>query len=343
MIDLADYDFALPPEQIAQQPPADRDGGRLLALDRVSGQRRHLTIRHLPQELRDGDLVVVNATRVLPARLRGEKDTGGRVDALLLGHGSSHGKFRALVKFRGKQRVGQKLFFLRADQRGEAEIVALEEGGVVELAFNGMQDPYVLGETPLPPYIERQAPERLDEERYQTTFGYVPGSVAAPTAGLHLTEALLEALDAGGVRRAEVVLHVGLGTFRAVGPSEIAARTLHAERFELPQATADAIDETRARGGRVVAIGTTTARVLETCADETRTVRAQSGETRLFLQPGDPFHAIDALLTNFHLPRSSLLLLVCAFAGRKPVLAAYEEAVREDYRFFSYGDAMWIA
>ncbi len=210
------------------------------------------------------------------------------------------------------------------------------------LAFAPEASPYAVGEMPLPPYVRRRARDPADDERYQTVFGHAPGAVAAPTAGLHLSPRLLAELARGGVERAEVILHVGLGTFRPLRERDLVDHRLHAERFELPQATAEAIAKTRARGGRVVAVGTTTTRVLEARATDDRGVRAGSGSTDLFLAPGDRFRAIDALLTNFHLPRSSLLLLVAAFGGRENVLAAYAEAVREGYRFYSYGDAMLI-
>jgi S-adenosylmethionine:tRNA ribosyltransferase-isomerase len=342
VIDLDDYDFALPPEQIAQEPPAKRDGGRLLQLDRASGATTHRTIRDLPELLQPEDLLVLNTTRVLPARLRGHKETGGAAEALLLGE-AGPARYRALLRTRGRQRVGQKLTFERDAARAEAEIVAIAPDGSVELAFTTKDSPYALGEMPLPPYIRREAARTQDESRYQTTFARVPGSVAAPTAGLHLSPELLDAIAARGVERAEVVLHVGLGTFRPIDADDLARGELHSERYELPAATADAIAQTKARGGRVVAIGTTTARVLESCAEADGRVRAGEGETRLFLQPGASFRVVDALLTNFHLPRSSLLLLVAAFAGREPVLRAYREAVAAKYRFFSYGDAMWIA
>jgi len=342
VLDLDDYDFALPPQQIAQEPPPERDGGRLLQLDRASGAISHRTIRELPERLGPDDLLVLNTTRVLPARLRGRKATGGQAEALLLGP-AGPARYRALLRTRGRQRVGQKLHFEREALHAEAEIVEIAEDGVVELAFTTADSPYALGEMPLPPYIRREAARAEDAERYQTTFARVPGSVAAPTAGLHLSDALLAMIAARGVARAEVVLHVGLGTFRPIEADDVARGQLHSERYVLPEATAEAIARTRARGGRVVAIGTTATRVLETCAEADGRVRAGEGETQLFLQPGERFRVVDALLTNFHLPRSSLLLLVAAFAGREPVLRAYREAVAANYRFFSYGDAMWIA
>jgi S-adenosylmethionine:tRNA ribosyltransferase-isomerase len=341
-IDLDAYDFALPPDAIAQEPPAERDGARLLHLDRASGARAHHAIRELPELLAPGDLLVVNATRVLTARLRGRRSTGGAVEALRLGPGSAPGRFRALVRTRGRQRAGLKFRFEGEPHALDAELVSLLGDGEVELAFADDAAPYAIGEMPLPPYIRRDRPRAADAERYQTVFAREPGSVAAPTAGLHLSEPLLAALAARGIARAEVVLHVGRGTFAPLGDAALRARRLHAERYELPEATAAAIRDARARGSRVVAVGTTTARVLESCADAQGRVVAQAGTTELFLAPGDRFRAIDALLTNFHLPRSSLLLLVAAFAGREPVLAAYRDAIARGYRFYSYGDAMLI-
>lgn len=344
---LADYDYPLDPGRIAQEPAAERDGARLLALDRRSGALAHRTIRDLPELLAPGDLLVVNATRVLPARLRGRKASGGGAEALLLGAlpgaaGESR-RFRALVRFRGRLRTGQKLVFHRDQASLSAEIAAVSEDGEVVLAFAADADPYALGETPLPPYIVRPEARASDALRYQTVFSRVPGSVAAPTAGLHLSERLLAAIDARGVSRAEVVLHVGPGTFRPLRPEDLAAGRLHVERFELPPETARAVALARARGGRVVAVGTTSARVLESASDGAGGVLARSGETDLFLRPGSEFRVVDALLTNFHLPRSSLLLLVAAFAGRERVLETYAEAQRAGYRFYSFGDAMWIA
>jgi S-adenosylmethionine:tRNA ribosyltransferase-isomerase len=338
---LADFDFALPRERIAQRPLPERDGARLLALERGSGRRTHTTLRALPELLAPGDLLVVNATRVLPARLRGKKASGGGVEALLLGPQGGARAYRALV--RGRVRVGTKLVFAREGRTLEAEVTARAPDGACTLAFAEGPSPYDLGEMPLPPYITREAPEAEDAERYQTLFAREPGAVAAPTAGLHLSERLLAAIEARGVERAEVVLHVGPGTFLPLTEAALAAGVLHAERYELSEAAAAAVVRTRARGGRVVAVGTTATRVLEHCHAGGGAVRPGAGETRLFLRPGDRFHVIDALLTNFHLPRSSLLLLVAAFAGREAVLAAYEEAVARGYRFYSYGDAMWIA
>jgi S-adenosylmethionine:tRNA ribosyltransferase-isomerase len=343
--ELDAFDYVLPPERIAQRPTPERDGARLFVLERASGACAHRDVRALPELLRPGDLLVLNATRVLPARLRGRKASGGAAEALVLGPAAARpGVFRALVGCRGRLRPGLKLRFGALD----AEIVEVAADGEALLALPAGADPFAHGETPLPPYIRRDAARAEDAERYQTVFARVPGSVAAPTAGLHLSEALLARLAAAGVERAELVLHVGPGTFRPLREGDLAAGRLHAEPFELPQATADAIARTRARGGRVVAVGTTAARVLETQARPGRVVAAGAGWTELFLRPtpGDDgprrFGVVDGLLTNFHLPRSSLLLLVAAFAGRRRLLEAYAEAIRAGYRFYSYGDAMLV-
>jgi len=341
-LDLSDYDFALPPGQIAQAPTPERDGARLLVLERASGRLHHAAVRDLARWLAPGDLLVRNATRVLPARLRGRKQTGGAAEALLLGTADAPGRFRALLRSGGRARVGQKLRFAAGALARDAEIVALREAGEVVLAFAPDADPYALGETPLPPYIRRDAPRPEDAERYQTVFARVPGSVAAPTAGLHLSGRVLEDLAASGVASAELVLHVGPGTFRPLREEDLARGRLHAERYWLPGDAERAVAAARSRGARVVAVGTTAARVLETCAREDGSVAAGAGETELLLVPGCRFRAVDALLTNFHLPRSSLLLLVAAFAGRERILEAYAAAVREGYRFYSYGDAMLI-
>jgi len=347
--ELDRYDFALPEARIAQHPPAERDAARLLVVARGGGVLAHAGVRDLPAWLREGDLLVVNTTRVVAARLRGRKASGGAAEALLLGpDDAAAGTWRALLRHGGRQRAGLKLRFGPEPGALDAEVVERLGDGEVRLAFAPGADPHAVGEPPLPPYIRRDAPEREDVARYQTVFAREPGAVAAPTAGLHLSPSLLAAIEARGVERAEVVLHVGAGTFRPVGARELRAGELHAERYRLPEATAQAIARTRARGGRVVAVGTTSTRVLETCAREGGEVAGGEGETHLFLRPGAPFRVVDALLTNFHLPRSSLLMLVAAFCeaaapgGRERVLAAYAEAIERGYRFFSYGDAMLL-
>jgi S-adenosylmethionine:tRNA ribosyltransferase-isomerase len=341
LLRLDDFDYALPPEAIAQTPAEPREAARLLGLDRATGARTHARVADLPRLLRAGDLLVVNATRVLPARLLGAKASGGSAEALVLGPAAGSDRWRALVRCRGRLRPGLRLRFGAGAAAFEAEVAALGADGEVVLALPPGVSPYRAGEAPLPPYI-RRPPAAADRDRYQTVYARVPGAVAAPTAGLHLGAPLLAALAAAGIERAEVVLHVGPGTFRPLRDEDVAAGRLHAEPYELAAATADAVARARARGGRVVAVGTTTARVLETCAGEDGRVHPGAGTTALFLRPGSRFRAVDALLTNFHLPRSSLLLLVAAFAGRERVLAAYAEAIAAGYRFYSYGDAMLV-
>ena len=337
------FDYSLPRARIAQHPLPERDAARLLVLDRTGGTHQHGQVRDLSRWLRAGDLLVGNASRVRPARLRGRKATGGAAEALILGFlPDSPGRYRALLRCGGRQRVGQKFHFGTESETLDAELETLSEGGEVTLVFSPEASPYAVGEMPLPPYIRRKRPDPEDRERYQTVFACEPGSVAAPTAGLHLTEFLLRDLLGGGVSWADVILHVGPGTFRPLRPEDLARGRLHPEDFELPAATAEAVARTRAAGGRIVAVGTTTTRVLETCAQEDGGVRPGRGETDLFIRPGYRFRVVDALLTNFHLPRSSLLLLVAAFAGRERVLNAYAEAVAKGYRFYSYGDAMLI-
>jgi len=376
-IDLDAYDFELPEQAIAQRALAERDAARLLRLDRKDGARiagdHDWRVRDLPELLAPGDLLVVNTTRVLSARLRGQRHSGGAAEALLLGpdtaaDGASEGaegvadpegavgelgaeparRYRALVKISGHLRVGIGFVFEGAAGRLGAEIVALGERGEVVLAFEPGPSPYALGEAPLPPYIRRptRGPAATlraeDIERYQTVYASAPGAVAAPTAGLHLTEDLFARLAERGVSRADVTLHVGIGTFRPLGEADLRTGRLHREHFVLPQATVEAVAAAHSRGGRVIAVGTTTTRVLESCADAEGGLRAGSGETDLFLRPGSPIRVVDGLLTNFHLPRSSLLLLVAAFIGREPLLNAYHQALAEGYRFYSYGDAMLI-
>ncbi|MEZ4330570.1 MAG: tRNA preQ1(34) S-adenosylmethionine ribosyltransferase-isomerase QueA [Myxococcota bacterium] len=352
------YDFALPERLVAQHPLPDREAARLLVVARETGRpiapetAQH--VRDLPRWLRPGDLLVVNATRVLPARLVGRKASGGLAEALLLGRDDAPeappGAYRALLRCTGRVRTGLRLVFERpggsaAARALEAEVVERHARGEVTLVFaHAEADPYAIGLAPLPPYIRRMpdtAPES-DLERYQTVFARAAGAVAAPTAGLHLTKPLLAALTERGVASAEVVLHVGIGTFRPLDVEAWRSGRLHRERFELPEETVDAIERTRARGGRVVAVGTTTTRVLESQAREDGTLVPGRGETDLFLRPGAKLRIVDGLLTNFHLPRSSLLMLVATMIGREAVLAAYHEAIGREFRFFSYGDAMLI-
>ncbi|MBX5481833.1 MAG: tRNA preQ1(34) S-adenosylmethionine ribosyltransferase-isomerase QueA [Myxococcaceae bacterium] len=354
---VEDFEFHLPEELIAQAPLAERDASRLLVLNRRSGAFVHLQFRALPELLCEGDLLVFNDTRVIPARLFGTKaHTGGRVELLLVRPIADISNANALADREHRHAwscLGQASKGLKPGTRVElgdgfsAEIVAAPGGGEVHVRFDGPGPLQRLldrqGRLPLPPYIRRE-PTAEDAERYQTLFARVPGSVAAPTASLHFTHDVLERIAARGVRRATVTLDVGPGTFMPVRGDDLSSHKMHGERFEVPEETARAIAETRARGGRVVAVGTTVVRTLETATDpETGAVRPGRGESHLFITPGFRFRQIDALVTNFHLPRSTLLMLVSAFAGHAHARAAYEAAVAERYRFFSYGDAMFIS
>jgi S-adenosylmethionine:tRNA ribosyltransferase-isomerase len=345
-MDLSLFDYELPPEAIAQEPLAERDASRLLRLDRATGDVRHHVFRDLPELLSPGDLLVVNRSRVFPARLQGRRAGGGAAEVLLLRPESgSPTLWEALVRPGRRLRAGDLVEVdpalalrvesgpLGPDGRRRVRLLS-PETDVAALLDR-------LGHTPLPPYIRR--PDRSsDRERYQTVYARERGSVAAPTAGLHFTEALLGRLEARGVARAEVLLHVGPGTFRPLRSEDVARGRLAPEPFAVPAEAVSAIAATRARGGRVVAVGTTTVRALESLAREGLPPAGGAGETGLLIAPGFRFRAVDGLITNFHLPRSSLLLLVAAFAGRERVLAAYGEALRAGYRFYSYGDAMLI-
>ena len=347
--ELDEFDYELPAELIAQHPAPERDGARLMVLPGPKQPPQHSQVRELPSWLSAGDLLVVNATRVLPARLVGRKQTGGRAEALLLGPADGARRYRALIKARGRLREDAGFVFGEDADAQEARIAALLPRGEVVLEFATDSSPYAVGLPPLPPYILKaraSASEASsltsDRERYQTVFARVPGSVAAPTAGLHLSVQLLEQLRERGVEHTEVVLHVGVGTFRPLTASDLASGRLHAERFELPEEAARAVSRTRARGGRVIAVGTTSVRVLESRATPDGCVEPGRGQTQLFLRPGSAFRVVDGLLTNFHLPRSSLLLLAGGFAGRDRLMSAYAAAVASGYRFYSYGDAMLI-
>jgi S-adenosylmethionine:tRNA ribosyltransferase-isomerase len=340
---VADFDYELPEELVAQAPATPRDASRLLHLP-AGGPPAHLRFADLPGLLRPGDLAVFNDTRVLPARLVGAKaGSGGRVEMLLvepLGAGLPR-RWRAIGKAGKPVRAGAHLRFgdLTAEvERVEGEgfyLLALDrEGAELEAALAR------LGRLPLPPYIRRD-PDAADLERYQTVYARWPGSAAAPTAGLHFTPELLARLDERGVARTAVTLHVGPGTFLPVRGESLDDHRMHEERYEVPAEAARAVEACRARGGRVVAVGTTTLRALESAWRDGR-LRAGAGRTSLFVRPGHPFGVVDALVTNFHLPRSTLLVLACAFGGTGRVLSAYAEAVARRYRFFSYGDAMLI-
>ena len=342
---ISEFDFTLPPELIAQEPLPERDASRVMTLDRRTGAIGHRTFRDLPDLLREGDLLVRNRSRVIPARLLGRRASGGDAEILLLKDRGAEGRWEAMVRPGRHLRPGQRVT-IDDDLTVVVETEALAEDGrrQVRLLSRRRDVPAALercGHMPLPPYVRR--PDRAeDRERYQTVYAREPGSVAAPTAGLHFTDAIAERLRARGVETADVVLHVGPGTFRPVSVENVEDHRVQGEPYVVPEETADAVARTRARNGRVVAVGTTAVRTLE-AASRGGTVAAGSGETDLVIVPGYRFTVVDALVTNFHLPRSSLLLLVAAFAGREQVLAAYAEAVQAGYRFYSYGDAMLVS
>jgi S-adenosylmethionine:tRNA ribosyltransferase-isomerase len=349
----ADFHFDLPAELIAQTPLPERSASRLLNVDGRSGSLSHLSFRDLPGLLTGKDLLVFNNTRVLPARLFGQKQTGGRVELLierLLGDGNALAHVRASKS----PREGTLLLIMPDDESDVSELtvrVAGRQGSLFVLAPESGSIKDMMrrfGHMPLPPYIEREdTPE--DRERYQTLYGRRDGAVAAPTAGLHFDQTLLDQLDAAGIRRAEVTLHVGAGTFQPVRVENIADHSMHSEYVEVDQACVDAVRACRERGGRVVAIGTTAVRSLESAAvrqsnpaDGDRWIEPFHGDTDIFLYPGCDFKVVDAMVTNFHLPESTLIMLVSAFAGIETIRHAYQTAIDNRYRFFSYGDAMFL-
>jgi len=333
VISRADLEFELPPELVAQEPVSPRDAARLLVLDRATGALSELRFADLAEHAGPNDLFVVNDTRVVPAKLRGRKSTGGKAEALLLSR-RPDGDWTALVKVRGRPSVGLELEF--GDVRGQ--IVETFPGGACRLSLatpDGVGSDGLLeriGEAPLPPYIQREAARPQDLADYQTIFAREPGAVAAPTASLHFTESL-----AARLRMARVTLHVGPGTFRPMRCERPEEHVLEPERFAVPAETARALADARAAGGRVIAVGTTVTRALETTAGA-----EGSGDTGLFILPGHRFRAVDSLITNFHLPGSSLLALVMAFAGVEATKRAYAHAIAKRFRFYSYGDALWI-
>jgi len=333
---VADFDFDLPSDLIAQFPPAVRGGSRLLHVE-ATGALHDRWFSELPTLLHPDDLLVMNDTRVIKARLFGAKDSGGKVELLVE---RVTGEFEALAFIRASHapKPGSRIHL---SDDVTVDVLARQDD-LTELRFSRpvMDVLDRLGQLPLPPYIAH-TPTADDEARYQTVYANEPGAVAAPTAGLHFDEAMLHVLREQGIRTAQVTLHVGAGTFQPVRVETIAEHRMHSERYTIPQATVDAIDETRARGGRVVAVGTTSLRALEAAA-QSGELHAGSGETDIFITPGYRFHVVDALITNFHLPRSTLLMLVSAFAGTDTIRAAYAHAIAERYRFFSYGDAMLL-
>jgi len=342
---VSEFDFALPSELIASCSVEPRDAARMLVHDRSQRRNRHLLVSALPELLQPGDLLVLNDTRVRPWRLKGRRATGGGVECLLLSLAGDIGE--AFVKPSKKLHVGDRLPM--EDGSVTIELLAALGGGRWRLRVSATHGDALAalekcGRAPLPPYIERPADEDVagDRERYQTVFAREAGAVAAPTAGLHFTPSLLQRLADRGVETAFVTLHVGEGTFAPMRAEVVTDHRMHEEVYNLPVETADAVRQARGRGARVIAVGTTSCRTLETCATEERLVIAGAGKSDLFMYPGRQFRVVDALLTNFHLPQSTLLMLVAAFAGHQETLALYREAVAERYRFFSFGDAMLL-
>jgi S-adenosylmethionine:tRNA ribosyltransferase-isomerase len=336
MYSLNDFDFSLPDDLIAQTPAAQRDGSRLLQV----GSDGTLVDAHFPDVLallRPGDALVRNNTRVIPARLIGRKATGGRCEILVERVLSEH-EFLAQIKASHKPKVGDAVYF---DQH-TLEVLRYEPPFVVMQSNQPvLQLLEQVGSMPLPPYITRPA-QATDQERYQTVYAKEAGAVAAPTAGLHWTESLLDQAQARGVELIDITLHVGAGTFSPVRVDDLSQHQMHAEWFEISEAAAEAINQTRARAGKIVSVGTTTLRALESAAQATGQVQAGATQTRIFITPGFSFKVVDALITNFHLPKSTLMMLVSAFGGYEVLRNAYAHAVAAQYRFFSYGDAMWL-
>lgn len=341
MIRTDSFSYQLPEKLIAQKPLEQRDLSRLLVMDRQSGRCAHKKFRELPELLRKGDCLVLNNSKVIPARLLGvRRDSRAAVEILLLRR-LDMTDWEVIVRPGRKVRPGHIIEFLPGRLYAEIRQMLPDGNRIASFRFAGSWETLLeeAGRLPLPPYIHEQL---ADQSRYQTVYASSEGSAAAPTAGLHFTEQLLEQLEATGIGIAELTLHVGLGTFRPVKSAHVEEHTMHAEYYELSRAAAEKIRQTREKGGRIVAVGTTSCRVLESVARKYGEIRPECGWTDIFIYPGFRFRAIDALVTNFHLPESTLIMLVSAFAGREKVLAAYDLAVREEYRFFSFGDAMLI-
>lgn len=335
----SDFFYDLPEELIAQDPLEDRTASRLLVLNRETGAIEHKIFSDVIDYLNEGDCLVINNTRVIPARLIGEKEgTGGKVEVLLLKR-RANDVWETLVKPGKKLRPGARVTF--GDGRLKAEILEIAEEGnrLVRFYYEGIFEEILdsLGEMPLPPYITHKLE---DKEMYQTVYAKYDGSAAAPTAGLHFTKELLSKIEEKGIKIASITLHVGLGTFRPVKVDDVNHHHMHTEWYEVNAEAADIINETKRNGGRVVCVGTTSCRTIESVADENGYMKAKTGETDIFIYPGYKFKVMDGLITNFHLPESTLVMLVSAFAGKENVLSAYETAVKEKYRFFSFGDAM---
>ena len=337
----SDFYFDLPQELIAQDPLADRTASRLLVLHRQTGEVEHHTFREITDYLRPGDCLVLNNTKVIPARLMGVKeDTGAAIEVLLLKR-RENDVWETLVKPGKKARPGTKLVFGDGCLRAEVLDVVEEGNRLVRFYYDGIFEEALdrLGEMPLPPYITHKL---QDKNRYQTVYAKHDGSAAAPTAGLHFTQELLAKIEELGVRIASVTLHVGLGTFRPVKADNILEHHMHSEHYQITREASDIINRTKKEGGRVICVGTTSCRTVESAADESGSVQPGCGDTEIFIYPGYQFKVLDCLITNFHLPESTLVMLVSALAGREHVLAAYQKAVEERYRFFSFGDAMLI-
>lgn len=336
-----DFYYDLPPELIAQHPLKDRAGSRLLVLDKETGKIEHKNFRNIIEYLNPGDCLVMNNTRVIPARLYGVKeDTGGKIEFLLLKRIDLN-TWNVILKPGKRARTGARFVF--GDGLLKAEVIEVRPDGnrIVRFEYDGVWEELLdkLGEMPLPPYITHKL---KDKNRYQTVYAKNEGSAAAPTAGLHFTPELLEKVKEKGVNIAHVTLHVGLGTFRPVKVDDVEKHHMHSEFYIVEEDQAKLINDTKKNGGRVISVGTTSCRTLESAAGEDGIVKAGSGWTEIFIYPGYKFKAIDGLITNFHLPESTLLMLVSALAGKEHIMAAYEEAVKERYRFFSFGDAMMI-
>ena len=336
-----DFYFDLPQELIAQDPLEQRDSSRLLILDKETGERTHKIFHDIIDYLHEGDCLVINNTKVIPARLIGEREgTGGKVEVLLLKRRSDN-VWETLVKPGKKARPGMRLSFGGGLLHAEVQEVVDEGNRLIRFEYEGIFEEILdqLGQMPLPPYITHQL---KDKNRYQTVYAKYEGSAAAPTAGLHFTEELLEQIQAKGVKIARVTLHVGLGTFRPVKVEDVTEHHMHTEFYHVSEEAADIINETKKQGGRVICVGTTSCRTIESAADDQGIVHATEGDTDIFIYPGYQFKVLDCLITNFHLPESTLLMLVSALAGKENIMAAYREAVEMRYRFFSFGDAMFI-
>ena len=337
----SDFYFDLPQELIAQDPLEDRSGSRLLVLDKKTGAVEHHIFRDILDYLNEGDCLVINNTRVIPARLMGVREgTGATIEVLLLKR-KENDVWETLVKPGKKCKIGTKIIFGEGLLVGEVIDIVEEGNRLIQFQYEGIFEEILdkLGQMPLPPYITHQL---QDKNRYQTVYAKHDGSAAAPTAGLHFTPELLQKVREKGVEIAEVTLHVGLGTFRPVKEDDVLKHHMHSEFYRIEQSEADKINKAKAEGHKVISVGTTSTRTLESAADENGFLTEKSGWTEIFIYPGYQFKVIDSLITNFHLPESTLIMLVSALAGREHVLAAYEEAVKERYRFFSFGDAMLI-